>query len=218
MRTLLQDIKYGFRQLRQRPAFSIVVVLVLALGIGANTAIFNLVYAVLLRPLPVNNPQELVLLTPEGFYPGGSMRSYSSHSYPMYEFLKEHNEVFSGLLCRCQFDANVGLQGQTHRIKAEMVSGDYFSTLGIRSVLGRLITPDDNVRPGEHPVAVLSDSYWESQFGRDPEAAGAARRLRCLRAAFGDDRRIVAKKQLLHRERIIGGAGYTEIGFAALGL
>jgi predicted permease len=172
MSTIINDIKFAFRQLRQRPAFSIVVILVLALGIGANTAIFNLVYAVLLRPLPVNNPHELVLLTPEGFFPGGSMRSYSSHSYPMYEFLKEHNEVFSGLLCRCQFDANVGFQGQTHRIKAEMVSGDYFDTLGVRSTFGRLIAPEDNKRPGEHPVAVLSASYWESQFSSDPGVIG----------------------------------------------
>ena len=147
-------------------------ILVLALGIGANTAVFNLLHAVLLRPLPVDRPQELVLLTPEGFFPGGSMRSYSSHSYPIYEFLKEHNEVFSGLLCRCQFDANVGFQGQTHRIKAEMVSGDYFSTLGVRSTLGRLIAPEDNKRPGEHSVAVLSASYWESQFSGDPEVIG----------------------------------------------
>ncbi len=172
MNTIINDIKFAFRQLRRRPAFSIVVIFVLALGIGSNTAIFNLVYAVLLRPLPVNNPRELVLLTPEGFYPGGSMRSYSSHSYPMYEFLKEHNEVFSGVLSRCQFDANVGFQGQTHRIKAEMVSGDYFDTLGVHSALGRLIAPDDNKRPGEHPVVVLSASYWENQFSRDPEVIG----------------------------------------------
>jgi predicted permease len=172
MSTFFNDIKYAFRQLRQRPTFSIVVVLILALGIGANTAIFNLVHAVLLRPLPVDKPQELVLLLPEGFFPGGTMRSYSSHSYPMYELLKEHNEVFSGLLCRCPFDANVGLQGQTHRIKAEMVSGDYFNTLGVHSALGRLIGPEDNVRPGGHSVVVLSDSYWESQFGRDPEVVG----------------------------------------------
>jgi predicted permease len=172
MSNLLNDIKYAFRQLRQRPTFSIVVILILALGIGANTAVFNLVHAVLLHPIPVDKPQELVLLTPEGFFPGGTIRSYSSHSYPMYEFLKEHNEVFSGLLCRCQFDANVGLKGQTHRIKAEMVSGDYFGTLGVRSALGRMITPEDNVRPGEHPVAVLSDFYWENQFGRDPEVVG----------------------------------------------
>ena len=172
MSTLINDIKYAFRQLKRRPVFSAVVVLILALGIGSNTAIFNLVYAVLLRPIPVNNPHELVLLTPKGFFPGGSMRSYSSHSYPMYEFLKEHNEVFSGLLCRCQFDANAGFQGQTHRIKAEMVSGDYFDTLGVHSVIGRLITSDDNKRPGEHPVAVLSASYWKSQFSSDPEVLG----------------------------------------------
>jgi predicted permease len=172
MSNLINDINYSFRQLRRRPTFSIVVVLILALGIGANTAIFNLVYAVLLRPLPVDSPQELVLLTPEGFFPGGAMRSYSSFSYPMYEFFKEHNDVFSGLLCRCQFDANMGFQGQTHRIKAEMVSGDYFDTLGVHSALGRLITPQDNVHPGEHPVAVLSASYWQSQFNRDSEILG----------------------------------------------
>jgi predicted permease len=172
MNTLINDIKYAIRQLYQRPAFSIVVILILSLGIGANTTIFNLVYAVLLRPLPVARPQELVLLIPEGFFPGGTIRSYSSHSYPMYEFLKEHNEVFSGLLCRCQFDANVGFQGQTHRIKAEMVSGDYFDTLDVHSALGRLITPEDNKYPGEHPVAVLSASYWKSQFGGDPEIVG----------------------------------------------
>jgi predicted permease len=172
MTTLINDIKYAFRQLRRNPGFTIIVVLTLALGLGANTAVFNLVHAVLLRPLPVDKPKELVLLTPEGFFPGGTIRSYSSHSYPMYDFLKEHNEVFSGLLCRCQFDANVGFQGQTHRIKAEMVSGDYFSTLGIHSALGRLITPEDNIRPGEHPVAVLSAAYWENQFSCDPEVVG----------------------------------------------
>jgi predicted permease len=160
------------RQLRKNPGFTIVAVLILALGIGANTAVFNLVHTVLLRPLPVDKPQELVLLTPKGYFPGGAMRSYSSHSYPMYEFLTEHNEVFSGLLCRCPFDASVGLEGQTQRIKAEMVSGDYFSTLKVRSALGRLIMPEDNRRPGEHAVAVLSASYWESQFNRDPEVIG----------------------------------------------
>jgi predicted permease len=172
MNTLIKDIKFGIRQLGRNPGFTAVVVIVLALCIGANTAIFNLLYAVLLRPLPVERPNELVLLTPEGFFPGGTMRSYSSFSYPMYEFLKEHNEVFSGLLCRCQFDANVGFQGQTHRIKAEMVSGDYFNTLGVHSVLGRLITIEYNIRPGEHPVAVLSSPYWESQFSSDPEVIG----------------------------------------------
>ena len=172
MLSFFNDVKYAFRQLRRRPAFSIVVVLILALGIGANTAIFNLVYAVLLRPLSVDRPEELVLLTPEGFFPGGSMRSYSSFSYPMYEFLKKHNDVFSGVLCRCQFDANVGLKGQTQRIKAEMISGDYFGTLGVHSAVGRLITPEDNLSPGEHPVAVLSDSYWQNQFNRDPNVIG----------------------------------------------
>ena len=170
--SLLQDVRYGLRSLRKDAGFSLVVILILALGIGANTAVFNLVHAVLLRPLPVDKPQELVLLTPEGFFPGGSMRSYSSHSYTMYEFLQEHNDVFSGLLCRCPFDASVGLEGQTQRIKAEMVSGDYFSTLSVRSVVGRLITPEDNQRPGQHAVAVLSASYWKSQFNRDPEVIG----------------------------------------------
>lgn len=172
MTTLFNDIKFGLRQFRKNPGFSMVVILIIALGIGANTAVFNLVYSVLLRPLTVDNPKELVLLTPEGFFPGGTIRSFSSHSYPKYEFLKEHNDVFSGVFCRCQFDANVGLEGQTHRIKAEMVSGDYFRTLGVQSVLGRLIAQRDNERPGGHPVVVLSDSYWKNQFNRDPEVIG----------------------------------------------
>ena len=117
MATLYQDIRYGLRMIGRNPGFAVTVVAILALGIGANAAIFNLLYAVLLRPIPVDAPQELALLLPKGFFPGGSMRSSISHSYPKYEYLKEHNEVFSALLARCQFDANVGLQGQTHRIK-----------------------------------------------------------------------------------------------------
>jgi putative ABC transport system permease protein len=172
MGTLFNDIKFSFRQGRKRPGFALTVVAILALGIGANTAIFNLLYAVLLRPLPVAAPHELALLLPEGFFPGGSMRSSISHSYPKYEYLKEQNEVFSGLLARCQFDANVGFQGQTHRIKAEMISGNYFSTLGVTCPVGRPIAPDDNERPAEHPVAVLSASYWKSHFGKDPDVVG----------------------------------------------
>ncbi|MFC1761132.1 ABC transporter permease [Planctomycetota bacterium] len=173
MTTLLNDIKYALRQLKKQPVFATVVVLILALGIGANTAIFNLVHAVLLRPLSVEQPQELVLLTPEGFFPGGSMRSSISHSYLKMEYLKEHNEVFSKVLGRCLFDANIGLQGQTTRIQAEMVCGDYFDTLGVHPASGRLIQAADNQRPSEHPVAVLSADYWRSSFQKDPSVVGS---------------------------------------------
>jgi len=171
MTTLLNDIKYAFRQLRKNPGFTAVAVLSLTLGIGANTAIFNLVNAVLLRSLPVQKAQELALLSPTGVLPGTNV-GWHGFSYPVYRELRERNEVFEGLFCRFRFAANVSWGSDTQRVMAEMVSGNYFEVLGVPAVIGRTISSEDDLRVGAHPVAVLSHTFWRNAFGADPNILG----------------------------------------------
>jgi predicted permease len=187
---LLQDLRYGLRQLRRSPGFAGVAVLSLALGIGANTAIFSLIDAVLLRMLPVQNPEQLRLLSwashgwPDGIINGlsgnwnwdeyKSGRSTStSFSYPVYEHIAAKNQVFSSLtaLAGNQSPLDVSYKGVPGRADGELVSGTFFSTLGVEPVLGRTLTPDDD-RIGSSPAAVISYGYWQRRFGRDPGVLG----------------------------------------------
>ncbi|MDQ2945832.1 MAG: ABC transporter permease, partial [Acidobacteriota bacterium] len=155
MTTLLNDLRYALRTLRSSPVFTFVAVLSLALGIGANTAIFTLLDQVLLRLLPVKDPQQLVLLSMKG-------RHYASNwggnaiSYPMYDDFRTHNQVFSGMFCRFPFHLSLTFNGQTERVAGELVSGTYFPVLGVGTALGRTFTPDEDRIPGGHPVAMLS--------------------------------------------------------------
>src|SRR5258706_8610327 len=171
MRALWQDIRFGARMLAKHPGFSAIAVLTLALGIGANTAIFSLVNQVLLRRLPVQNPGELVILRAPGpmhchlWSDGDEAQSFS---YPMYKGLREANSVFSGMLARFAFPASIASRGQTERGAGELVSGNYFEVLGVRPSLGRLFTLDDDKVPGAQPVVVLSHAYWTRRFGGDP--------------------------------------------------
>jgi predicted permease len=171
MTGLLQDLRYALRQLRRSPGFTAVAVITLALGIGANTAVFSVLDALLLRSLPVKRPQELALLSTSGSWPGSSVGSHA-FSYPVYRALREHNGAFEDLMCRFRFAANVGGHGEAQRVTAEMVSGNYFAMLGVPAAIGRTIGPDDNRQPGGHPVAVLSYSYWMTAFGGDPSVLG----------------------------------------------
>src|SRR5215472_503996 len=190
--TLLLDISYSLRQLRRTPGLTAVVVLSLALGIGANTAIFSLIDAVMLKMLPVKDPGQLLLMSwavrsKPGIVPS-FLRSLSgemdqdptgrftstSFSYPAFEDIRARNQVFSGLLGFADADRlNVGADGQPGLAVGQFVSGDYFSTLGVQAFLGRTITLGDDTLSGS-PAAMISYSYWAQRFGRDPAFVGRA--------------------------------------------
>lgn len=171
MHKLWQDVRFGMRMLAKNPGFTIIAVLTLALGIGANTAIFSLLQQVMLKRLPVKNPSELVVLRGPGIREGhiwSDGDDAQSFSYPMYKGLRDNNTVFSGLLARFTFDASISNHGQTERGSGELVSGNYFDVLGVQPVIGRLFTPDDNRVQGGHPYVVLSHGYWTRHFAGDP--------------------------------------------------
>jgi predicted permease len=168
---LLADIRYAARVLVKDPLFTALAVLTLALGIGANTAIFTLLDQVLLRLLPVKNPQQLVLLTMRGRHYGNNWGG-NAISYPMYRDFQDHNEVFSGMFCRFPTRVNLTFGGQAERVEAELVSGTYFNVLGVTTVLGRPFTPEDDRVPNGHPLLILSYDYWKQRFGGDPSILG----------------------------------------------
>jgi predicted permease len=168
---LLQDLRYGIRTLVKNPAFTIVAILTLALGIGANAAIFSLTDQVLLRLLPVESPRELVVLSSPGVGHGriwSDIEGGPSFSYPMYKDLRDRNEVFTGLLARYHLQVNVAGEGQSQLAGGELVTGNYFQVLGVRPFLGRVLAAQDETAPGANPVTVLSYGYWTRHFGSDP--------------------------------------------------
>ncbi len=156
--------------MRRSPVFTVVAVLSLALGIGANTAIFSLLSQVMFRMLPVAEPERLVVFHTEGHHDGSSASDNmeSVFSYPMYKDLRDRNGVFSGVIARSSAPVSIGYGGQIERAKAELVSGNFFTVLGVRPALGRLLTEDDDGAPGAHPVVVLSYGYWKRRFGANP--------------------------------------------------
>ncbi len=168
---LWQEIRYALRQLRQSPGFTAAAVVSLALGIGANTAIFTLLDQLLLRDLPVPHPEQIVRLVWEGEHSSVSIGA-DSLSYPAYRDFRDGNQVFSGVLCRFRLPLSVASPGQTDLVDGELVSGNYFDVLGKSAALGRVFNPQDDRVPGGHPLAVLSYAYWNSRFHRDPNIAG----------------------------------------------
>ncbi len=169
---LYRDFKYAVRTLGRSPGFTAVAALTLALGIGANTAIFTLLDQVLLRLLPVKSPQELVLLTMRGkFY--GSNWGGNAISYPMYRDFQDHNEAFSGMFCRFPAFAGLTINGQAERVETELVSGSYFPVMGVNALIGRTLTPDDDRVPNGHPLAMISYNFWKQKFGGDPNVLGS---------------------------------------------
>jgi putative ABC transport system permease protein len=171
MYTFWQDVRYGLRMLAKNPGFTAIAILTLALGIGANTAIFSLVDQMLLRRLPVKHPEQLVVLRSPGLKEGhvwSDGDDAQSFSYPIYKGLRGNTSVVSGMLARFAFNASISSHGQTERGLGELVSGNYFDVLGVRPSFGRLLTPDDDKVPGGHPLAVLSYAYWQQHFGGDP--------------------------------------------------
>ena len=171
MQTLWQDIRYGLRMLAKNPGFTAIAVLTLALGIGANTAIFSLLNQILLRQLPVKNPKQLVMLKSPGRHHGHTWSDGDDSevfSYPLYEGLAKNTTVFDGVITRYQFSASIANHGQTDPGSGELVSGNYFDVLGVRPTLGRLLSPADDDVQGAHPVLVLSRGYWTEHFAASP--------------------------------------------------
>jgi predicted permease len=172
MSQVVADLRLAFRGMRRSPLFSIVAILSLALGIGANTAIFTLIDQVLLRKLPVTNPDELVMLYQQGSHMGSNMGS-RMHSYPIYQDYQKRAEPLSEVLCRRLVAASVSIDNRTERLQAELVSGNFFSMLGVKPALGRVFnSQEDDQNYQGHPVVVLSHDYWVSRFARDPSVIG----------------------------------------------
>jgi predicted permease len=182
MENLFKDLRYGFRGLLKRKGFALVAVLTLALGIGANTAIFTLVNAVLLKSLPVSNPEELVLFT-DVTGEGTSMqdtppaRKWERFSWASYKYLRDHNDSFQDITAirsgtsrlsvrQTDSQANAAVRSSGH-----LVSGNYFSLLGVHAMRGRVLTPEDD-KPNAEPVAVISHRYWENQLSSDASVVG----------------------------------------------
>lgn len=179
---MFQDLRYGLRMLLKAPGFALIAVLSLALGIGANTAIFSFLDVVLLKSLPVQEPERLVLF---GNAEDGGMtnsfpkRSTDLYSYPFYQQVRQHNEVFSDVASLLSMTWSVHgtvstnrSSGELEQMDVQLVSGTYFPVLGINAGLGRVITESDDQTPGGHPVAVISNAWWERRFGGDPSAVG----------------------------------------------
>ena len=166
-----QDVRYAGRRLAAQPGFTIVMVLTLALGIGANTAIFSIIDTLLLQSLPVERPRELVLLNPTQWRNGWTTGDLT-WSYPSYRGLRDGQRVFSGLIAERTDGVNLTIDGGTERATASIVTGNYFDVLGIRPVKGRLLSEaDDRTRSG-HPVVVLSYGFWVQRLGMRPEIVG----------------------------------------------
>src|SRR5689334_13013696 len=161
--TLVGDVRYALRALRAAPAFATVAILSLALGIGANTAVFSVINALVLRSLPVNHPEELVAVKR-----GEDGMIFTN---PLWEAIRDRQDMFSGILATSMTSFNLTAGGEAQRVDASTVSGDYFATLGVQAVAGRLIAQADDYRgcPG---VAVLSEGFWRSHYSADPGVIG----------------------------------------------
>jgi predicted permease len=170
----LQDVRYGLRILVKNPGFAVVAVLVLALGIGANTAIFSLLDQAILRSLPVKDPGRLVVIS-DGEYRSGWSTSDASemvYSYPHYKEVRDQIPLFDGVIARAHVPLSVASAGSSERAGGDVVSGNFFSVLGVGPALGRVLDPEDDRVPGASPVVVLSYGYWQRRFGGDPGVVG----------------------------------------------
>lgn len=177
MYALTQDLRYAIRQIRRSPGFMFTAVLTLALGVGANTAIFSLLDQALLRALPVQDPGQLVVLQDTGTVWDGHLSDHGaganeSFSYPMYRDLRDRGTPFDGLLGTAPADVGITRNHASESAKAELVTGNYFNVLGVQPVLGRLFTRNDDTAPAANSVAVLGYNYWRSKLGSDPGIVG----------------------------------------------
>jgi predicted permease len=168
MQTLWQDLRYGALMLWKQPGFTLIIALTLSLGIGANGVIFSLVNALLLRPLPVEKPEELAAVYTSDFSSG----DFGASSYPDYVDFRDSNRVFAGLVAYQPQPLSLNIDGTNERMFGDIVSGNYFSALGLKPALGRGFLPEEDRTPGERAVAVISHKLWQTRFGGDPATVG----------------------------------------------
>jgi putative ABC transport system permease protein len=173
----VQDLRFAWRQMRRSPGFVLTAVLTLALGVGANTAVYSLLDQALLRSLPVHKPEQLVVLSVPGKAWDGHTSDWGagedkSFSYPMYKDLRDQAKVFDGLIATSRRAVGIAHDRTSEVGDAEIVSGNYFSMLGVRPAIGRLLSQTDDAAPGANPVVVLSHHYWTTHLGADRNVVG----------------------------------------------
>ena len=164
---LWQDLRFGARMLIKQPGFTLIAVLTLTLGIGANTAIFSIINAVIFRPRPVAQPEQLVEL-----YKSDARHRYQNNAYQDFLVFREQGEVFSGLAAYSLRTFKLGGADEMEQVIGEVVSGNYFDLLGVKPSSGRAFLPEEDRTPGSHPVVVISDGLWRRRFGADPALIG----------------------------------------------
>ncbi|HMG36955.1 MAG TPA: ABC transporter permease [Blastocatellia bacterium] len=167
METLIQDIRFGVRRLVKSPGFAFIAIVSLALGVGANAAIFSLVNTVMLRPLPIANPSQVVAVGVRA-----KNDSMSALSYPNYVDLRDRNDVLSGLIVERFAPISLSRDGNNERMWGYLVSGNYFDVLGVNAFKGRTFAPDEDRTKLTHPVAVIGYGCWQRRFGGDPDLVG----------------------------------------------
>src|SRR5216684_6637402 len=172
LRDFVYDLRFSARSFVRSPSFTATSVLSLALGIGATTAIYSLVDQIVLHALPVDHPERLVLIDWNGFQLAETFGSDNLMSYPICRDLQQQKRFFDGVFCRAATTINLSTGGDPKPSAAELVSGTYFSVLGVSPALGRLLTIDDDQAPGSSPVVVLSYDFWKSQFGSAQDIVG----------------------------------------------
>src|SRR5438477_5381776 len=173
LRDFLYDLRYSARSLRHSPGFTAAVLLSLALGIGATTAIYSLVNQVILHALPVREPGRLVLVDWNGDdLITGAIGSFNLMPRPICRELQQQTRLLDGVLCRAEIQVNLTASGDPRPVAAEIVSGSYFPVLGVGPALGRVIEPGDDAAPGAGPVVVLSYDFWQAQFGGAADIVG----------------------------------------------
>jgi putative ABC transport system permease protein len=177
VRNFVQDLRFALRQMRRSPGFLLTAVVTLALGVGANTAVYSLLDQALLRSLPIEKPQQLVVLSAPGKAWEGHTGDHGagedkSFSYPMYRDLRDEAKVFDGLIATAPASVGITHDRASEVGDAEIVSGNYFSVLGVRPALGRVLSQTDDAAPGANPVVVLSHHYWTTHLGTDPNVVG----------------------------------------------
>lgn len=171
--SIWNDLRYALRQLRKSPGFALTAVFTLALGIGVNAAVFTVFSKVLLHTMPVQKPGQLVLLEEHSKYETGSLSTEGGDfhlyfSYPAYKYISDNNRVLDGLAADVPASANLVSAKEADRVNIHLVTGNYFSVMGLRPVLGRLLMPADDVLHAGNPVAVMGEEFWKSKFGGDP--------------------------------------------------
>jgi predicted permease len=216
MDRFMLDFRLAVRRLLQNPGFSVIAVSTLALGIGANTAMFSAINAVLLRPLPVERGSELISVNETL---GGE--TFPTLSYPNYLDVRDRNQVLSGVIAYRFLPASLGMPGNSQRVWGYLVSGNYFQVLGVNASRGRTILPEDDIHRGGHPVAVLTYAFWQKRFGGDPGAVGRTVKFNGMdftilgvtpRGFFGTELYFVPDVffPMAMQQRLEGGGGYLD--------